>query len=87
MVYLQDEPLGDSVCVPLFYLSKTARDNGVIVCQLGEGADELFWGYAGWKRILNFQKICDNLLPRFLKKIILIFACIKYSIQETVNSC
>ena len=72
MVYLQDEPLGDSVCVPLFYLSKTARDNGVIVCQLGEGADELFWGYAGWKRILNFQKICDNLLPRFLKKIILI---------------
>lgn len=71
MVYLQDEPLGDSVCVPLYYLSKTARDNGVIVCQLGEGADELFWGYAGWKRILNFQKICDNILPRFIKKFFL----------------
>jgi asparagine synthase (glutamine-hydrolysing) len=72
MVYLQDEPLGDSVCVPLYYLSKTARDNGVIVCQLGEGADELFWGYAGWKRILNFQFFCDKFLPRILKKLILL---------------
>lgn len=69
MVYLQDEPLGDSVCVPLYYLSKHAKENSVTVCQLGEGADELFWGYAGWKTILNFQKICDSFLPGFVKKI------------------
>jgi asparagine synthase (glutamine-hydrolysing) len=68
MVYLQDEPLGDSVCVPLYFLSKHAKENGVTVCQLGEGADELFWGYAGWKTILNFQKICDSFLPSFFKK-------------------
>jgi asparagine synthase (glutamine-hydrolysing) len=71
MIYLQDEPLGDSVCVPLFYLSKHARDNGVTVCQLGEGADELFWGYAGWKTILNFQKLFDNILPRFISNVVI----------------
>jgi len=26
-------------------VSKLAREHGVIVCQVGEGADELFWGY------------------------------------------
>ncbi|MDO9487715.1 MAG: asparagine synthase (glutamine-hydrolyzing), partial [Sphingomonadaceae bacterium] len=40
MVYHQDEPIGDVVCVPLYYVSKLARDAGVIVCQVGEGADE-----------------------------------------------
>ena len=50
MVQLQDEPIGDPVCVPLYYVAKLARDNGVIVCQLGEGADELFIGYPSWLR-------------------------------------
>ncbi len=49
MVQLQDEPIADPVCVPVYYVSKLARDNGVIVCQVGEGADELFCGYPTWK--------------------------------------
>jgi asparagine synthase (glutamine-hydrolysing) len=56
MIHLQDEPIGDPVCVPVYYVSKLARDNGVVVCQVGEGADELFCGYPGWLRTLNFQK-------------------------------
>jgi asparagine synthase (glutamine-hydrolysing) len=55
LVHLQDEPIGDPVCVPLYYVSKLARDNGVTVCQVGEGADELFWGYPEWKRDLELQ--------------------------------
>ncbi|MCB0080560.1 MAG: asparagine synthase (glutamine-hydrolyzing), partial [Caldilineaceae bacterium] len=43
MVQLQDEPIADPVCVPVYYVSKLARDNGMVVCQVGEGADELFW--------------------------------------------
>ena len=31
MVHLQDEPIADPVCVPVYYVSKLARDNGVIV--------------------------------------------------------
>jgi len=60
LVQTQDEPIADPVCVPLFYVSKLARDNGVEVVQVGEGSDELFGGYAwypfyarehgGWER-------------------------------------
>lgn len=45
LVVAQDEPLGDPVCVPLYYVSRLARDSGIKVVQLGEGADELFCGY------------------------------------------
>lgn len=67
MVWLQDEPIADPVCVPVYYVSKLARDNGVIVCQVGEGSDELFWGYKGWKTALELQKYDDLPVPRFLK--------------------
>src|ERR1700722_11608885 len=53
LVYLQDEPIADPVCMPVYFLSKLARDNGIVVAQAGEGSDELFWGYQHWKRILN----------------------------------
>jgi len=45
MVHHQDEPLADWVCVPLYYVSKLARDTGTTVVQVGEGSDELFHGY------------------------------------------
>ncbi|MEM7651707.1 MAG: asparagine synthase (glutamine-hydrolyzing) [Pseudomonadota bacterium] len=61
MIAHQDEPIADPVCVPLFYVSKLARDNNVIVAQVGEGADELFWGYAGWKRAWRLQRLHDRL--------------------------
>lgn len=69
MVHLQDEPIADPVCVPLYYVSKLARDNGVIVCQVGEGADELFWGYPAWKTSLNLQRYDDLPVPRSLKRV------------------
>jgi len=69
MVSLQDEPIADPVCVPVYYVSQLARENGVIVCQVGEGADELFWGYPGWKTSLNLQKWDDLPVPSSLKKL------------------
>ena len=69
MVHLQDEPIADPVCVPVYYVSKLARDNGVIVCQVGEGADELFWGYPGWKQALGLQRYDDLPVPRVFKKL------------------
>jgi len=68
MVRLQDEPIADPVCVPVYYVSKLARDHGVIVCQVGEGADELFWGYPGWKTALTVQRYDDLPVPRVLKR-------------------
>lgn len=60
MVQLQDEPIADPVCVPVYYVSKLARDNGVTVCQVGEGSDELFWGYEWWRTSLKRQQFVDR---------------------------
>ncbi len=68
MVWLQDEPIADPVCVPVYYVSKLARDNGVIVCQVGEGSDELFWGYPWWKTMLRLEHANRWPVPRFLKR-------------------
>jgi asparagine synthase (glutamine-hydrolysing) len=45
MAYMQDEPLADPVCVPIYYISKLARESGTSVIQVGEGSDEIFAGY------------------------------------------
>ena len=45
LIFHQDEPLADPVCVPLYYVSRLARETGTIVVQTGEGADEIFAGY------------------------------------------
>jgi asparagine synthase (glutamine-hydrolysing) len=57
MIRLQDEPIADPVCVPVYYVSKLARDSGVTVCQVGEGSDELFWGYRSWRVSLRLQQM------------------------------
>ena len=69
MVRLQDEPIADPVCIPVYYVSKLARDNGVIVSQVGEGSDELFWGYESWKQFLQLAKANDLPVPNFMKKL------------------
>ncbi|ODS23508.1 asparagine synthase (glutamine-hydrolyzing) [Candidatus Endobugula sertula] len=70
MIHLQDEPIGDPVCVPLYYVSKLARANGVTVCQVGEGADELFWGYSSWQRFLRLQQWMNNPLGKIAAPIL-----------------
>jgi asparagine synthase (glutamine-hydrolysing) len=57
MVHLQDEPIADPVCVPVYYVSQLARDHGVKVCQVGEGADELFYGYPFWRQWTRLQEL------------------------------
>ncbi|MCA1587128.1 MAG: asparagine synthase (glutamine-hydrolyzing) [Chloroflexi bacterium] len=45
LVFHQDEPIADPVCVPLHFVSRLARESGVTVVHVGEGADELLAGY------------------------------------------
>jgi asparagine synthase (glutamine-hydrolysing) len=52
----QDEPVFDPVCVPLYYVSKLARDSGVKVIQVGEGSDELFVGYTFYLQAIRFAE-------------------------------
>jgi asparagine synthase (glutamine-hydrolysing) len=69
MVRLQDEPIADPVCVPVYYVSRLARDNGVTVCQVGEGADELFLGYPAWRKMLGLQQKDDLPVPAVAKRL------------------
>jgi asparagine synthase (glutamine-hydrolysing) len=54
LTWFEDEPNGDPVCIPLFFLSKLTRDSGTTVVQVGEGSDELFVGYPWMMREYNF---------------------------------
>lgn len=74
MVYHLDEPLADCVCIPFYYVSQLAKDSGVTVAQVGEGADELFFGYpvyAQYKKVYDrFWNPTQKIMPHFLKKIL-----------------
>jgi asparagine synthase (glutamine-hydrolysing) len=56
LVYHQDEPLADPVCMPLYFVCGLAREHGVPVVLAGEGSDELFWGYGGYSRIMERER-------------------------------
>lgn len=55
LTQLQDEPISDPVAVPLYFVTKMAKEHGVTVLQAGEGADELFCGYSNYTRFINFH--------------------------------
>jgi asparagine synthase (glutamine-hydrolysing) len=61
LVFHQDEPIADPVCVPLYYVSKLARDSGTIVVQVGEGSDEIFSGYDKYvKNLLLYERFWQH---------------------------
>jgi asparagine synthase (glutamine-hydrolysing) len=68
MVHLQDEPIADPVCVPVHYVARLARQHGIVVSQVGEGADELFIGYPSWLAALTSQRRDDLPVPAIAKR-------------------
>jgi asparagine synthase (glutamine-hydrolysing) len=67
MIQLQDEPIADPVCMPIYYVSKLAREERVIVCQVGEGSDELFWGYSYWEQMWKLERWNRLPVPRTMR--------------------
>ena len=65
LIFHQDEPIADPVCVPLYYVSKLARETGTKVVQVGEGSDELFCGYREYALYLDLH----NRLWRHLSRL------------------
>ena len=56
LAHFQDEPISDPVAVPLYFVTKLAKEQGVTVLHAGEGADELFCGYSNYRRWLGHHK-------------------------------
>lgn len=73
MVYHQDEPLGDCVCIPLYYVARLAKDTGITVVQVGEGADELLCGYNTYLHYLKLApwwQQSQRIIPEIAKRIV-----------------
>ena len=73
LIYSQDEPIADWVCIPLYFVSKLAKDCGVTVVQVGEGSDEQFCGYDSYMTYLKLhRRFWDNYIkfPSILRKMI-----------------
>ncbi len=71
LVWHQDEPLADPVCVPLHFVSEEVRRSGTKVVQVGEGSDELFSGYRGYAFFVDFHRRAwrpYRMLPRLLRR-------------------
>jgi asparagine synthase (glutamine-hydrolysing) len=72
MVYHLDEPLADCVCIPFYYVAQKAREVGIKVAQVGEGADELFFGYSTYAQYKNFYETVwlpsQRFVPAVIKK-------------------
>jgi len=64
LIFSQDEPIADWVCIPLYFLSKLARDSGVKVIQVGEGSDEQFCGYASY---MGYLQLLTRYGPAFAR--------------------
>ena len=54
--FYQDDLIGDEVGIPLYFLGKSSKKNGIKVVQVGEGADELFYGYDHWLRFMKLNR-------------------------------
>jgi asparagine synthase (glutamine-hydrolysing) len=55
LVFHQDEPIADWVSVPLHFVSALAKSHDTTVIQVGEGSDEQFFGYEGYRRAYRDQ--------------------------------
>lgn len=64
-----DEPVADPTVIPIFFLSKLAREKNAIVILNGDGGDELFCGY---RKYMQYLKIAPywkalNVLPAWAR--------------------
>ncbi len=56
LVRYLDEPLADPSCIPLYFISRLAREHITVVLS-GEGADEILAGYGIYGRMLALDRI------------------------------
>ncbi|HUR33060.1 MAG TPA: asparagine synthase (glutamine-hydrolyzing) [Vicinamibacterales bacterium] len=72
LVWHEDEPIAHPSSVPLYFVSRLAREH-VTVVLTGEGSDELLAGYGKYARIsLNWRAgtIYERMLPRAVRQFV-----------------
>ena len=67
MLELIDDPIGDPAQIPLFFLIKKAKEQGVKVLFSGDGSDEMHFGYRVYKEYLMMEQVKDLPYANWLK--------------------
>ncbi len=67
MLEIIDDPIGDPAQIPLYFLIKKAREQGIKVLLSGDGSDELFLGYRSYKEYLMMESVKDLPYSNWLK--------------------
>ncbi len=67
MLELIDEPIGDPAQIPLYFLIKKAKAQGVKVLLSGDGSDELFLGYRTYKEYYMMESVKSLPYANWLK--------------------
>jgi asparagine synthase (glutamine-hydrolysing) len=72
VVDIFDEPIADSTCIPIYFISEKAREKGSIVVLTGDGSDEIFAGYRNYLRYLKYYRYFSGYskFPAFIKSTI-----------------
>ena len=72
VVDIFDEPLADATAIPIYFLSKQAKEEGSKVVLTGDGSDEIFCGYRAWTRYARLYPYyrAYNHMPPPLKKLV-----------------
>jgi asparagine synthase (glutamine-hydrolysing) len=63
-----DEPFADHSAIPMYYLSRSAREH-VTVCLTGDGGDEVFGGYNSYVNGLRRHR--SDALPGWIRSLVL----------------
>ena len=95
IIYQYDMPLSFASSVPLYFVSKLARDNNVKVVLTGEGADELFAGYRRYnliQKVIRLSKFIPGVMiinfsdPRYYKMAEMLMCGFTYDYLTGINS-
>jgi asparagine synthase (glutamine-hydrolysing) len=72
LIWHEDEPIGFTASVPLYFVSKLAQKH-VKVVLTGEGSDEILGGYGRYQKtlaLLKYGEKYEQLTPKFLRGIV-----------------
>jgi asparagine synthase (glutamine-hydrolysing) len=72
LVWHEDEPIGFTASVPLYFVSKLAQEH-VKVVLTGEGSDEILAGYGRYQKaltLLNYGEKYESYTPGFLRDVV-----------------
>lgn len=64
-VSANSEPFGEPSSIPTYVVTKHAREHTTVMLS-GDGADELFWGYPRWNRLLQSYNLFSR--RKFLRR-------------------